>query len=150
MPPVAEKKETGRSIFTDAARGQGEYFSCRKFARQDDSCLGSEKGVWNCDFRVPDTFFGLAAHLLELETLVMPNDAKLGLVVGVGLVIAVAVVFSRKDPEAATSQTAAVAAPAASVADPCPPVASRGQSRPTQAKVAARTEPVSQAIPPKV
>jgi hypothetical protein len=32
----------------------------------------------------------------------MPNDAKLGLVVGVGLVIAVAVVFFRKDLATAT------------------------------------------------
>lgn len=30
----------------------------------------------------------------------MPNDAKLGLVVGVGLTIAVAVVFFSKEPEA--------------------------------------------------
>ena len=29
----------------------------------------------------------------------MPNDAKLGLVVGVGLVIAVAVLFFRKEPQ---------------------------------------------------
>jgi nucleoid-associated protein YgaU len=36
----------------------------------------------------------------------MPNDAKLGLVVGVGLVIAVGVVFYRKD--APTGETAAV------------------------------------------
>jgi nucleoid-associated protein YgaU len=33
----------------------------------------------------------------------MPNDAKLGLIVGVGLVITVAVVFFRKDPLAAQS-----------------------------------------------
>ena len=36
----------------------------------------------------------------------MPNDAKLGMVVGVGLVIAVAVVFYRKD--APTGNTAAI------------------------------------------
>lgn len=45
----------------------------------------------------------------------MPNDAKLGLVAGVGLVIAIAVVFYRKDPaialpQADASQTAALAA----------------------------------------
>jgi nucleoid-associated protein YgaU len=42
----------------------------------------------------------------------MPNDAKLGLVVGVSLVIAVAVVFFRKDPETAgatSDDTAAIA-----------------------------------------
>jgi hypothetical protein len=91
-----------------------------------------------------------AAHLVELETLVMPNDAKLGLVVGVGLVIAVAVMFSRKEPETATSQAAVGTAPAASVADLSPPIASRGQSGPTPAKATARTEPVSQTIPQKV
>jgi nucleoid-associated protein YgaU len=31
----------------------------------------------------------------------MPNDAKLGLVIGIGLVIIIAVVFFRKDPAAA-------------------------------------------------
>ena len=40
----------------------------------------------------------------------MPNDAKLGLVVGVGLVIAVAVLFFRKEPPAASP--AGEAAPA--------------------------------------
>ena len=40
----------------------------------------------------------------------MPNDAKLGLVVGVGLVITVAVVFFRKDPEVLPSAQAATAA----------------------------------------
>lgn len=33
----------------------------------------------------------------------MPNDAKLGLVVGVGLVMVVAVVYFRKDPTATVS-----------------------------------------------
>jgi nucleoid-associated protein YgaU len=41
----------------------------------------------------------------------MPNDAKLGLVVGVGLVIAVAVIFYRKD--APTGSPAAIDKPAA-------------------------------------
>jgi nucleoid-associated protein YgaU len=40
----------------------------------------------------------------------MPNDAKLGLVVGVGLVIAIGVVFYRKD--AAIGSTAAIDKPA--------------------------------------
>lgn len=35
----------------------------------------------------------------------MPRDAKLGLVAGVGLVIAIAVLFYRKDPTLAFSQT---------------------------------------------
>lgn len=38
----------------------------------------------------------LGLHL-QLETLNMPTDAKLGLVVGMGLVIVVAVVFFRRD-----------------------------------------------------
>ena len=43
---------------------------------------------------------------LQLETLDMPTDAKLGLVVGMGLVIAVAVVFFRRDvlPSAPTAE----------------------------------------------
>lgn len=38
----------------------------------------------------------------------MPNDAKLGLVVGVGLVVAVAVLFTRKETPAAAGSPAAV------------------------------------------
>jgi hypothetical protein len=38
----------------------------------------------------------------------MPNDAKLGLVVGVGLVVAVAVLFARKESPAAAGTPAAV------------------------------------------
>ena len=41
----------------------------------------------------------------------MPNDAKLGLIVGVGLVILVAVVFFRKDSSAAPPPAPAAAAP---------------------------------------
>lgn len=45
----------------------------------------------------------------------MPNDAKLGMVVGIALVIAVAVFFVRKDaappPAAPTSEAVTVAAP---------------------------------------
>jgi len=52
----------------------------------------------------------------------MPNDAKLGLVVGVGLVIAIGVVFFRKEPPpAGAGAPAAVAAPvAAGAARPVP------------------------------
>jgi hypothetical protein len=56
----------------------------------------------------------------------MPNDAKLGLVVGVGLVIAFAVVFFRKIPEAATPNpeagSIAVPAPQGNAAPPRTPV----------------------------
>lgn len=38
----------------------------------------------------------------------MPNDAKLGLVVGVGLVVAVAVIFTRPSTPASAGPTAAV------------------------------------------
>lgn len=49
----------------------------------------------------------------------MPNDAKLGLVVGVGLVIAIGVVFFRKDT---TPQTAAnVPAAATTTTNRSPP-----------------------------
>jgi len=37
-------------------------------------------------------------HFLARETLRMPNDAKFGLIVGVAVVIAIAVVFFRKEP----------------------------------------------------
>jgi hypothetical protein len=43
----------------------------------------------------------------------MPNDAKLGLVVGVGLVLLIAVVFFRKDPVAATGGPPVAQLPAA-------------------------------------
>jgi len=48
----------------------------------------------------------------------MPNDAKLGMVVGLGLVIVVAVVFFRKDPSA----------DAASVPRAIPPAAQDGKA----------------------
>ena len=59
----------------------------------------------------------------------MPNDAKLGLVVGVGLVIAVAVVFFRKDlpgqKAAIDSKPAAVAADTSSPPNEVAPSQSR-------------------------
>ncbi len=65
----------------------------------------------------------------------MPNDAKLGVVVGVGLVIAVAIVFFRKDAPAAD--------PAASVKQPPAPVQAMAptQSRVVQAQPGIRTAP---------
>jgi hypothetical protein len=47
----------------------------------------------------------------------MPNDAKLGLVVGVGLVIAVAVIFFRKEAPAGPTGD-----PAAAIAKPLAPL----------------------------
>jgi hypothetical protein len=53
----------------------------------------------------------------------MTNDAKLGLVVGIGLVILIAIVFFRKDPAAARAAPApatVAAVPAASDLQPNP------------------------------
>ena len=67
----------------------------------------------------------------------MTNDAKLGLVIGLGLVIAVAVVYFRGDSNNRREQTAVTTAkPAATNRQPAP----RGQSRPTKAKPAVQTE----------
>jgi hypothetical protein len=50
----------------------------------------------------------------------MPTDAKLGLVVGVGLVIVVAVVFFRKDTPAVDPAAATIVQPAPAVTPPGP------------------------------
>jgi nucleoid-associated protein YgaU len=65
----------------------------------------------------------------------MPNDVKLGLVIGVGLVIAVAVIFFRKDSNAAAvPPDGAAAIPPGSAPQAPPPGTSR----------AARFRPVSE------
>ncbi len=69
----------------------------------------------------------------------MPNDAKLGLVVGVGLVVTVAVVFFRKDSLAALPPKEEKAIIAVPPAQPARPPAARQQYRPLPAKKAART-----------
>jgi nucleoid-associated protein YgaU len=58
----------------------------------------------------------------------MPNDAKLGLVVGVALVIAVAVIFFRKDTPANPAATNGQPAPAATPAPPPAPRAALAQT----------------------
>lgn len=71
----------------------------------------------------------------------MPNDAKLGMIVGVGVVIAVAVVFFRKDPSA--NLPLAGEAAAATVAAPPLPEPSgppRGSYRPVRAQTAIQNE----------
>ena len=71
----------------------------------------------------------------------MPNDAKLGLVVGVGLVIAVAVVFFRKDVAATRPQAESTVAATPSVSS-APEASSspRGQYRPVKARAATRND----------
>jgi hypothetical protein len=67
----------------------------------------------------------------------MPNDAKLGLVIGLGLVIALAVIYFRGDGGNRNEESAATAVkPAATHRRPSP----RGQSRPTKARPAVQTE----------
>ena len=74
----------------------------------------------------------------------MPNDAKLGLVVGVGLVIAVAVLFFRK--EAPAGAPAGEAAPAGIVRPIPPPPLPSGPDRTTSARpTALTTEPTAPA-----
>jgi hypothetical protein len=69
----------------------------------------------------------------------MPNDAKLGLILGVGVVIAVTVVFFRKDGR---SLPPAAGEPAAAAVNP-PGAAATGGShapeRPVKAKATAQT-----------
>jgi len=70
----------------------------------------------------------------------MPNDAKLGLVVGVGLVIAVAVVFFRKELPPVSSSPDNAAATVGNPAVPGPSAQPRGVNRPAKAKTMARGE----------
>lgn len=57
-----------------------------------------------------------STNLPSLETLGMTNDAKLGLAVGVALVITVAVVFFRKDTVPAHAAPSSINAPAVGTA----------------------------------
>ena len=66
----------------------------------------------------------------------MQTDAKLGLVAGLGLVIAVAVIFFRKETEVVDPRAEVTSAVAGNSAAPAPTSATRGQFRPTKAKVA--------------
>jgi nucleoid-associated protein YgaU len=71
----------------------------------------------------------------------MPNDAKLGLVVGVGLVIAVALVFFRKDAPVSADPAANSVRPAppAPAAPPAPPAPASGRTRSVEAQTGIRT-----------
>ncbi len=69
----------------------------------------------------------------------MPNDAKLGLVVGVVVVLAVALVFFRKDPLEADSATSVRSTPPVTTKPPPPrPVVARANAHPTAAPTDAR------------
>jgi nucleoid-associated protein YgaU len=69
----------------------------------------------------------------------MPNDAKLGLIFGVGLVIAVAVVFFRKD-QLAAQPALEISAPSASHTTSAPQSLAREQFRPASASKSSRSE----------
>jgi hypothetical protein len=64
----------------------------------------------------------------------MPNDAKLGLVVGVSLVIVVAVFFFRKEAPAVDPAAATIVKPAPGLT---PPRVRNGNGRTVQAKATA-------------
>jgi hypothetical protein len=69
----------------------------------------------------------------------MPNDAKLGLVVGVGLVIAVGVVFFHRDQAAARPAAQSAGALVSPAATTPPPDAGHDQLHPVKARTAERT-----------
>ncbi len=69
----------------------------------------------------------------------MPNDAKVGLAVGLGLVIGVAVMFYRKDPGPKIPSTGVTPPVQATV----PPPAPRGVYRPVNSQTVTRSETVT-------
>ena len=69
----------------------------------------------------------------------MPNDAKLGLIIGVGLVIAVAVVFFRKDPASGPHSISETTITTSAVS-PSPHVPGGGMYRPAEAKNPTRND----------
>jgi hypothetical protein len=91
--------------------------------------------------KVPDPF-------PPLEKPVMPNDAKLGLVVGVGLVIVIGFVFFRKEPVTANPAEAAPAAVSSKTTDPSQP--NQSPPVPAKAKQATGEVPVSTPAPPTI
>jgi hypothetical protein len=65
----------------------------------------------------------------------MPNDAKLGMVLGVGLVVVIGIVFFRKDPAPAAPPPAAPAAtvlPASGQEEPRPNPPQPAQAKPAR------------------
>jgi hypothetical protein len=63
----------------------------------------------------------------------MPADAKCGLLVGVGVVLAVAVFYFQKDPSHGASPSGSSALPAAVVKPPAPPHSSDRTKLPAKA-----------------
>jgi hypothetical protein len=85
----------------------------------------------------PPTFSQFFTNNRCAEAPSMPNDAKLGLVLGIALVIALGVVFFRK--ETPTDAPTAMGGPAA--VTPVRAPAARSQFRAAPAKVMSHTEP---------
>ena len=77
----------------------------------------------------------------------MPNDAKLGLVAGVGLVIVVAVIFFHRDLAATTPFHPEQAATSVNPDVPVPPPAPRSQFRQAKARTMTRITPAGQSVP---
>jgi hypothetical protein len=73
----------------------------------------------------------------------MPNDARLGLVIGLALVIAVAVIYFRSDASRRQEETPAATAVKPAAAPRLPPP--RGQARATKARPAVQTDVIEQA-----
>src|SRR5437660_10510747 len=70
----------------------------------------------------------------------MPNDAKLGMVIGVGLVILVAVIFFRKDLVTGDQPVDRTAATTLNPAAAAPPASPRNQVGPVKGKTMSRSE----------
>src|SRR5437870_2086209 len=77
----------------------------------------------------------------------MPNDAKLGMVVGVGLVILVAVIFFRKDLAKGDLPTDKTAATTLNPAASAPTAAPRNLVGPTRGKTMSRSDESDAAEP---
>lgn len=71
----------------------------------------------------------------------MPNDAKLGLVLGMGLVIAIGVVFYRKEPGPASPPTAGPAAVAPGAAPRSKAAKAQTTSEQAEARVDGEDKP---------
>jgi hypothetical protein len=77
----------------------------------------------------------------------MPNDAKLGLVVGLGVVIVTSVVFYRKDSAVAPPLSRELKSAAVSSATPLAVDSSTNPAHETEVKPTARTNDAREALP---